>query len=267
MFNSTILDVIAGLIFGFLAVGLISSTLVEAINSALKVRSRSLLSGVKQLVNDASFNALALALYQHASINPRGLGTSQGAKTRLPAYIAIRQRLAGCHRDVCSERDGGCAHTGSNRRATGRDRECHGSADQELVKRYRAADERRLRADQGGTRPVVRRRDGPRQRGIQTTQLASFLLALIISVALNVDSIRVARGLWEQPTISERLKLPVQRILAGSSVNQPAANTDTQTGSVRSPGSASPTNAPQGSAEAVAALSALEVLDENLPVG
>jgi hypothetical protein len=57
----------------------------------------------------------------------------------------------------------------------------------------------------------------------------------------NVDSIRIARGMWEQPTISQRLTIPPE----GQNVGP---NGDT-------------------SAEAKEAEAILRVLEHNLPVG
>ena len=65
MLNSTVLEVAAGLIFTFLAISLATSALVEAIASGLKWRSRTLLAGVKALVNDSNFSGLAKGLYQY----------------------------------------------------------------------------------------------------------------------------------------------------------------------------------------------------------
>jgi hypothetical protein len=112
LFNSTVLDVIIGLIFGFLTVSVVTSAIVEAISPALKWRAKTLLAGIQNLVNDKDFNALALQLYQHASINPLGPGIAKtaaitdeedeidanenaeeakaakkAAQTRLPSYI------------------------------------------------------------------------------------------------------------------------------------------------------------------------------------
>jgi hypothetical protein len=79
LFNSTVLDVIIGLIFGFLTVSVVTSAIVEAISPALKWRAKTLLAGIQNLVNDKDFNALALQLYQHASINPLGPGIAKTA--------------------------------------------------------------------------------------------------------------------------------------------------------------------------------------------
>ena len=86
MFGSTILDVAAGIIFGFLAISLFTSASVEAINSALNVRAKNLRTGIMALVNDPNFSGLAKQLYQHALINPLGPGAADPAKNA-PSYV------------------------------------------------------------------------------------------------------------------------------------------------------------------------------------
>ena len=86
MFGSTILDVAAGIIFGFLAISLFTSASVEAINSALNVRVNNLRTGIMALVNDPNFTGLAKELYQHALISPLGPGGADPTKNA-PAYI------------------------------------------------------------------------------------------------------------------------------------------------------------------------------------
>jgi hypothetical protein len=98
MFGSAILDVGIGLVFAFLAVSLISSAIVEAINSLFKVRSSSLLSGIKDLVNDPELVGLARALYGHAGINPRGslapLSPAQATNVAAAATAATAAAVA-----------------------------------------------------------------------------------------------------------------------------------------------------------------------------
>jgi hypothetical protein len=52
MFSTTILDVAAGVIFGFLAISLFTSAAVEAVNSFFKLRASDLKSGIMALFND-----------------------------------------------------------------------------------------------------------------------------------------------------------------------------------------------------------------------
>ncbi len=86
MFGSTILDVAAGVVFGFLAISLFTSAAVEAINSLFNVRVRNLRAGIMALVNDPSFTGLAKQLYQHALISPLGPGGADPLKNA-PAYV------------------------------------------------------------------------------------------------------------------------------------------------------------------------------------
>ena len=86
MFGSTILDVAAGIIFGFLAISLFTSAAVEAINSVLNVRVKNLQTGIMALVNDPNFTGLAKQLYEHALISPLGPGSADPLKNA-PAYI------------------------------------------------------------------------------------------------------------------------------------------------------------------------------------
>jgi hypothetical protein len=90
MFNSTVLEVAVGLIFTFLAVSLATGAIVEALASVVDLRAKTLLGGVKQLVNDPNFAGLAKTLYEHALINPRGPGVSAPLQHK-PAYIAPAQ--------------------------------------------------------------------------------------------------------------------------------------------------------------------------------
>jgi hypothetical protein len=89
MFNSTVLDVAIGLIFTFLAISIAVSAIVEMFASAMKWRSSTLLSGIKDLLNDPDFSGLALAIYNHALVNPQDAGTAKNEKEVVnpPAYM------------------------------------------------------------------------------------------------------------------------------------------------------------------------------------
>lgn len=85
MLNSTILDVIIGLVFCFASVALFVSAINEGVASLLKLRHKTLLAGLQQLLNDPNGTGIVKALYQHALINPMTLvvnakfaGSSQG---------------------------------------------------------------------------------------------------------------------------------------------------------------------------------------------
>ncbi len=276
MFNSTVLDVIIGLIFGFLTVSVVTSAIVEAFSSALKWRATTLLAGIKNLVNDPDFSALALQLYQHASINPLGPGIAKAAaitdeeddvdtnenaeemkaakkaaKIRLPSYIDSMQ-FANALLDVTGLSSASTNLTQGQKKM------------ETLLQAIEAtpAEINKIQNPQinqfltgiiqraGGDLEQVRaalaqwfdsamdRVSGEYKR---KTQLYSFVIALGLSVAINVDSIRIARGMWEQPTISDRLKIPPVAQQAGSNSGE--------------------------SEESKEAKALLQVLGDNLPVG
>jgi len=74
MFDSSVLDVVIGLVFCFASVALLVSAVNEAIASALKLRHKSLLAGIEKLLNDAQGTGLVVRLYNHALISPLAPG-------------------------------------------------------------------------------------------------------------------------------------------------------------------------------------------------
>src|SRR5215467_3388073 len=90
--SNVAIEVAIGLVFCYASISVISSSLYEAIASMLKLRARSLLDGVKALLNDPTFTGLARDVYQHALVNPRSSGTGMGsaAPAIVPSYIDPR---------------------------------------------------------------------------------------------------------------------------------------------------------------------------------
>lgn len=89
MFGSIVLEVAIGMIVCFGSVALMASSLQEAVASMCRLRARTLLKGIDQLLNG---HPLVLDIYNHALVNPRGDGRAQsigGLSMRLaPSYIA-----------------------------------------------------------------------------------------------------------------------------------------------------------------------------------
>lgn len=245
MFNSTILDVAIGLAFTFLAVSLATGAIVEAINSLFKLRSSSLLRGIQQLFNDPNFDKMALKLYQHAAVHPRGPGapatgpkdTDQAkadAKTRAPAYIDPEQ-FANAMVDILGL---SAASAGAPARGPA------------AVAAFTAA----INTALTGAPPqikdflisMVQRTEGDLYR-IQAeladwfdasmdrlsgafkrrTQLFSVVIALAMCVTLNIDSFAVSQALWAQPKLAEELKLSpdlLKLVQAGATPEKPSTD-------------------------------------------
>jgi hypothetical protein len=202
VFNSSILDVTIGVIFTFLTVSLICGLLTEVLATALSWRANSLLEGIQDLVNDPKFTGLAQALYQHALVSPRdsGTATTTGTLRQLPSYIeplhfadALLDSVKIGAGTAASMRTAIAASpllTGDNQMTT----MLNGMADRA-----------------GGSLDAMRQAvaawfDASMDRVSGTykrwTQLYCFGFGLAIAVALNIDTLHVARELWLQPKIT-----------------------------------------------------------------
>src|SRR5579864_3771656 len=89
MLGSTILDIVIGMVFVFLLLSLVCSALNELIEAVLKNRARDLERGIRQLFGDPATSADFLKVfYNHGLINSLFKGTYEDANTRdLPSYI------------------------------------------------------------------------------------------------------------------------------------------------------------------------------------
>ena len=258
MFSSAILDVAIGLIFCFLTVSLVASAVLEALSSIMTWRSKDLRQGIQQMVNDPGFTGLALDLYQHAAINPRGSLTgaalAQNGNTvdlaRPPAYIASAQ-FATALMDTL-----GLSTTGQPTAALQASVDAKLQVANPQIHTLVSGIVQRA----GGDLAVIKtelaawfdnamdRLSGAYKR---KTQLVSFLVALILSATLNIDSVRVAHELWNHPALAEDLKLPPE--VAPPAPNDGASPIlDTKAGA--------DTNAQAGERM-------IGVLDKHLPVG
>jgi hypothetical protein len=201
MFNSAIFDVVFGLVSVFLAISLFTSALTEAVSTILNLRARTLLSGVKQLLNDDKFDGLALELYNHALINPLSDGAAKSGATPAvkPSYIPSH--------------DFALALIDTMQRAAGQAPTLEQSIDKvsdpqiktTLQTLYRRADGRiDLFRDQIASwfDNAMDRLSGVYKR---RTKLISFLLALFVAALLNADPIHLVDTLWQRPALAAQL--------------------------------------------------------------
>jgi hypothetical protein len=202
MFNSTVLDVAIGLIFTFLAISLAVSAIVEALASAMKWRSNTLLSGIKELLNDPNFDGLALAIYNHALVNPQDTGkaTEQKDLKYIPAYMEPKQ-FADAFIDIAKITQDSPERIKSAIDASISDGQLNG-----LLKGM--VD--RCSGDLGKMRDEIADwfdNGMDRVGGVykRKTQLWSFAVALALAVALNVSSINVGEALWLQPMLARTI--------------------------------------------------------------
>ena len=222
MLNSTILDVVIGLIFLFLSVSVAASTATEAVASWLNLRARTLRTGLMDLLNDQHFKNLAAELYDHALINPRGPGlppgtppagnsqaepcapVTSGVTKNGPAYIQPKQ-FADAFIDVLKfwPAEGEFPTMA----------ELNAAVDA----RVPATDNPQINAllkgiilRAGGDMVKIRTElsnwfDNAMDRlsGVykRHAQLSIFIAALAISIIINADAVHVSQRIWAQPAL------------------------------------------------------------------
>lgn len=205
MFGSTVLDLAVGLIFAFLVISLITSTATEAVASAASWRADTLLQGVKNLLNDPNFTGLARTLYNHGLVNPQANGQAQdeASLTAKPSYIDA-QHFAAALTDVLKISPD--------------------VAKENLQDEIKKISDPQLKTLLSG---IVTRANGnidqirsgiaawfnqgmERVAGVykRYAQKWNFLIALVLAVAFNLDAVKIAHLLWDQPMLVKSLTPP-----------------------------------------------------------
>lgn len=217
MFGSAILDVGIGLAFTFLAVSLIASAGTEMIASILKWRANTLLAGIKDLLNDKNFNGLALRIYNHAAVNPRanGAATGEASLTAKPSYIDPSQ-FANALIDI--------THLSQPTIQSAQVALAMAMPDPQVRKllggivnrAYGNVDEIRTEIAAWFDSSMDRVSGAYKRKA----QLASFLVALAIAIAMNVDALHVAKTLWQQPLLAKNIVSVTSTISKNDIVNQ-----------------------------------------------
>lgn len=220
MFNSTIVDMSAGLLFAFLAVSFAASSINEAIASLLNSRGTALLAGIRRLLNDPHENGLVLQIYNHALTHPQGNGaasTVSAVEGPLPAYmdpakfaaalvdgvLALHGPAAATEAAVPAEGDAAPPPPPPIKAAIANIPDAQ--LKRTLERLYARADGEVTRFEAA----VADWFDGAMDRvsGIykRYSQLWAFLIAVTIVVLLNIDAIHIAKVLWQQPWLAKSI--------------------------------------------------------------
>src|SRR5436305_8223650 len=91
MFGSSVLDVAIGIVFIYLVLSMICTTINEGFATIVNKRGANLFEGIKNLLNDPAFTGLAQQVYSHGLVD----GISQNAinpnkSNRLPSYMSSK---------------------------------------------------------------------------------------------------------------------------------------------------------------------------------
>lgn len=214
MFDSTVLEVAIGLIFCYASVALIASSIYEALASWLNLRSKTLLSGLTDLLNAKSDDGkeLLLTIYNDAMAHPAGDGTASNLKEikNKPAYIpsksfalalihSIQQvpgKLEGLADDINAIKDDQLRALLQNlyKKTSGN----LNSFQHEIATWFDAG---------------MGRVSGAYKK---QSQIWCFVIAFLVAVGFNIDSVHLFKTLWLHPATIAQLNL--------SGTNQMLAN-------------------------------------------
>jgi len=203
MFGSTVLEVAIGLTFCYGTLALVVSTLQEALAAAFSLRANMLLAAIKRMLDDPRCEALAQSLYDHPLVNPHGSTANRrplsvrlarpGPSYIEPAHFAIAL-LDALRRDPAIPLQAAIE-----------------ALPDEQVKRvlltlYRQASgdlQRFQDGIAGWFNSAMERLSGVYKR---RQLLISFLLALLLTILLNVDSLHLFQTLWQNPALAAQIK-------------------------------------------------------------
>ena len=201
MFNSTTLDVILGLVFVYLLLAIMCTTINEWLAGVLNTRSTNLASGIKQLLDaqpDAggNVNAFVQKFYAHPLISGMWRPGKSGDSGH-PVYIPART-FATAVMDI--------ATSGTSGTITFADLEGGIKALPDGdVKTALLALIQNAHGDLGQAQKNIEswfddsmdRVSGWYKR---KTQMVTVVIAVVLTVAANADTIAIVRTLWKNPT-------------------------------------------------------------------
>ena len=194
MLGSTVLEVAVGLTFCYATVALIVSTLQEMIANVLRLRAGCLLAGIKSMLNDPQFTALARSVYSHVLVNPHEVTAKSKPSYIEPANFAVAlidairsvpADFAQLGRDIDALPD-----TRVKRALQGLYVRAEG--DMAMFERSVA-----LWFDTA----MVRVSASYKRRAMAI----SLILSLLLAVLFNIDSIHLFRSLWQHPAIAAQI--------------------------------------------------------------
>jgi hypothetical protein len=202
MFGSTVLEVAIGLTFCYGTLALVVSTLQEALAAAFSLRANMLLAAIKRMLDDPRCEALAQSLYDHPLVNPHG-STGNGKSDRRP--LSVRPSYIEPAHFAIALLDSLRSNPAIPLQAAIE------ALPDEQVKRVLLALYRQAAGDlqrfqdgiAGWFNSAMERLSGVYKR---RQLLISFLLALLLTILLNIDSIHLFQTLWQNPALAAQIK-------------------------------------------------------------
>lgn len=206
------LDLAIGISFVYLLLALVCTTLNETIAGILNSRGTNLVNGITQLLRDP---ALTQLIYHHPLVQ----GVQQGADARLPSYLSSG-KFAIVLMDVLTGEA-----SPNDPIALRRGIDAPTNPETMTVLKAVLANNSALKSDQERLEAwydeSMKRVSGWYKR---TSQIRIFVLAAIVTVLLNADTMKMIKVLWYNPTLSalvvENAKTRQQQAIAGQGSGQ-----------------------------------------------
>lgn len=224
MFGSDSLEVAIGLVFVYVVLSLVASTVMEVLSQFLNKRGKVLRLALLRLLSDSE-QAVDDKFYQHALIRPLWRGK------RLPSYIpvdAARQALLDLVAADPADVEGKAGGTAGAADLANRLK--HGDEHQELRSALRIL-------VQGGQGSIDKANEGidawldqvlQRTGGVyrRWTQIVLVILGVGLSVALDADTLRIGRNLYSQPALRGAIVKAADRHVETEAARQVEAPAD-----------------------------------------
>lgn len=196
MIDFAALQVALGLVFVYLVLALVCSALNEAMSSAFSWRSRFLREGIANLLDPddvAKGQEHATALYAHPVVNGLIRPVDRKGRTRYPSYLPARV-FASALLDF--DRKGAQRSVADAIKAvpSPQTREALTT----LWLNSNKQDDLFRKAVEGWYDDAMERVSGWYRRRVHTW---TWIFAIVIALALNIDTIRIADHLWKDKTV------------------------------------------------------------------
>jgi hypothetical protein len=196
MFDFAALDVALGLIFVYLVLALVCSSLNETISSIFSWRAKFLREGIANLLDptdEANGNVLTGVLYDHPIINSLIRPVGRKGKLRYPSYLPARAFAT-----ALLDFDGkGVQRSVTDAIAAVPSQEARAALTTLWENANHKEDEFKTAVEKWFDDAMERVSGWYRRR----VQLVMWVLAIGVTVFLNVDTIRVADHLWKDKTV------------------------------------------------------------------
>jgi hypothetical protein len=201
MFNSTTLDVITGLIFVYLLLAIMCTTINEWLAGIMKARASSLASGIKQLLDaqpDASgnTNAFLQEFYKHPLISSM-LTPGQGGADSHPNYLPARTFATAVMDIATPSRQGAITYKDLQDGLTALPDGDVKTALLALIQNAHGDLGQAQKNIEAWFDDTMDRVSGWYKR---RTQQITVVIAIALTLAANADTIGIARKLWQNPT-------------------------------------------------------------------